>query len=121
MMTFFTMGFVDIVGIATNYVKVDFGLSDTVANILPLTVFLWFLVLSIPAAALMNRFGRKNVVIASVVITFASLLVPIFDYSLLLMVIAFGLLGIGNALMQVSLNPLLSNILPTNRLAASLT
>lgn len=121
MMTFFTMGFVDIVGIATNYVKVDFGLSDTVANLLPLTVFLWFLVLSIPAAALMNRFGRKNIVIASVVITFASMLIPIFDYSLSLMLIAFGLLGIGNALMQVSLNPLLSNILPTNRLAASLT
>ena len=26
---FFVMGFVDVVGIATNYVKMDFGLSDT--------------------------------------------------------------------------------------------
>lgn len=32
MLTFFTMGFVDLVGIATNYVKQDFGLSDTAAN-----------------------------------------------------------------------------------------
>ena len=32
---FFVMGFVDVVGIATNYVKMDFGLSDTLANLLP--------------------------------------------------------------------------------------
>ena len=36
------MGFVDVVGIATNYVKMDFGLSDTLANLLPMMVFLWF-------------------------------------------------------------------------------
>ena len=32
MLAFFTMGFVDLVGIATNHVKEDFTLSDTVAN-----------------------------------------------------------------------------------------
>ena len=32
---FFVMGFVDVVGIATNYVKKDFALSDTLANLLP--------------------------------------------------------------------------------------
>lgn len=31
--TFFTMGFVDLVGIATNYIKNDFELSDTMANL----------------------------------------------------------------------------------------
>ena len=39
---FFIMGFVDVVGIATNYVKSDFGLTDSVANLLPMMVFLWF-------------------------------------------------------------------------------
>ena len=32
---FFVMGFADVVGIATNYVKVDFSLSDTLANLIP--------------------------------------------------------------------------------------
>ena len=39
---FFVMGFADVVGIATNYVKVDFSLSDTLANLIPMMVFLWF-------------------------------------------------------------------------------
>ena len=38
-----------------------------------------------------------------------------------LMLISFSLLGIGNALMQTSLNPLLSNIVRGDRLASSLT
>ena len=45
---FFVMGFVDVVGIATNYVKMDFGLSDTLANLLPMMVFLWFALFSVP-------------------------------------------------------------------------
>ena len=44
---FFVMGFVDVVGIATNYVKMDFGLSDTLANLLPMMVFLWFALFSV--------------------------------------------------------------------------
>ena len=35
MLCFFAMGFVDLVGIASNYVKEDLGLSDSVANMLP--------------------------------------------------------------------------------------
>ena len=38
-----------------------------------------------------------------------------------MMLISFSLLGIGNALMQTSLNPLLSNIVRGDRLASSLT
>lgn len=36
MLCFFCMGFVDLVGIASNYVKEDLGLTDSVANIFPL-------------------------------------------------------------------------------------
>ena len=64
MFGFFIMGFVDIVGIATSYVKSDFaGLSDSVVNMISLSCFLWFLVLSIPTGMLMNRIGRKNTVL----------------------------------------------------------
>ena len=34
MLCFFAMGFVDLVGIASNYVKADLGLTDSQANIL---------------------------------------------------------------------------------------
>ena len=39
MLVFFTMGFVDLVGIASNYVKLDLGLTDSEANIFPSLVF----------------------------------------------------------------------------------
>ena len=39
MLAFFAMGFVDLVGIASNYLKADLGLSDSEANIFPSLVF----------------------------------------------------------------------------------
>lgn len=121
MLTFFTMGFVDLVGIATNYVKADFSLSDTMANLLPSMVFFWFLVFSIPTSILMNKVGRRKTVLISLIVTILALLVPILGYSFPFMLISFSLLGIGNTLMQVSLNPLLSNIVSGKKLASSLT
>ena len=47
---FFVMGFCDVVGISTSYVKQDFNLSETLAGFIPSMVFIWFLLLSIPAA-----------------------------------------------------------------------
>ena len=60
MFSFFTMGFVDLVGIATNYVKADFQLSDTLANLLPSMVFFWFLIFSVPTGMLMNKIGQRK-------------------------------------------------------------
>ncbi len=121
MFSFFTMGFVDLVGIATNYVKADFQLSDTLANLLPSMVFFWFLIFSVPTGMLMNKIGQRKTVLLSIVVTVAALLLPLLNYSFASMLISFSLLGIGNTLMQVSLNPLLSNIVTGNRLASSLT
>ena len=121
MLCFFAMGFVDLVGIASNYVKADLGLSDSEANIFPSLVFFWFLIFSVPTGVLMNRIGRKKTVLLSLVVTAVSLLLPVFGDSYGLMLCSFSLLGIGNALMQTSLNPLLSTIISGNRLASSLT
>ena len=121
MLCFFAMGFVDLVGIASNYVKADLNLTDSQANIFPSLVFFWFLIFSVPTGMLMNRIGRKKTVLLSLVITFASLLLPVFGDGYVLMLLSFSLLGIGNALMQTSLNPLLSNIVSGERLASSLT
>ena len=121
MFSFFTMGFVDLVGIATNYVKADFQLSDTLANLLPSMVFFWFLIFSVPTGMLMNKIGQRKTVLLSIVVTVAALLLPLLNYSFASMLISFSLLGIGNTLMQVSLNHLLSNIVSGNRLASTLT
>ena len=121
MLCFFAMGFVDLVGIASNYVKADLGLTDSEANIFPSLVFFWFLIFSVPTGILMNRIGRKRTVLLSLVVTAVSLALPIFGDSYGLMLASFSLLGIGNALMQTSLNPLLSTIISGDRLASSLT
>lgn len=120
MLCFFTMGFVDLVGIASNYVQSDLGLTDSQANIMPSLVFFWFLIFSVPTGMLMNKIGRKRTVLLSIIVTVLSLLLPIFGNSYPLMLIAFSLLGIGNALMQTSLNPLVSNIV-TGNLSSTLT
>lgn len=121
MLAFFAMGFVDLVGPATSYVKDDLSLSDTMANIFPSMVFFWFLIFSVPTGMLMNRIGRRKTVLLSILITILSLLLPILSYSFTSMLISFSLLGIGNTLMQVSLNPLLSNVVRGERLASAMT
>lgn len=118
---FFIMGLVDLVGIATNYVKQDFGLSDTLANMLPMSLFLWFAILSVPTGIVMNRLGRKRTVILSMMISLLAMLLPLVTYNLPMIFVAFGLLGIGNTIIQVSLNPLLTNVVRGDRLTSSLT
>jgi len=121
MLGFFVMGFVDLVGIASNYVKEDLHLSDTVANIFPSMVFFWFLICSVPTGMLMNKIGRKKTVLISLAVTVLALLIPTLHYSFTGMLLSFSLLGIGNAIMQVSLNPLLSTIVSGKILSSSLT
>lgn len=121
MLCFFAMGFVDLVGIASNYVKADLALTDAQANIFPSLVFFWFLIFSVPTGMLMNRIGRKRTVLLSLAVTAVSLMLPLFGDGYGLMLCSFSLLGIGNALMQTSLNPLLSNIISGDKLASSLT
>jgi len=89
---FFIMGFVDVVGISTSYVKQDFGLSDTLSNLLPAMVFFWFAVFSVPTGILMNKLGRKNTVLLSMIVTLLALLVPLVAYNFVAILIAFALL-----------------------------
>lgn len=127
MIAFFTMGFVDLVGAVSNNMQEDFGLSDSAANFFPSLVFFWFLIFSVPTGMLMNKIGRKKTVLLSVVITTLAVLLPLFDSfmptkesQLWLMYISFSLLGIGNAIMQTGINPLVT-MLVKGHLASTLT
>lgn len=118
---FFVMGFVDVVGISTSYVKQDFGLTDTMANLLPMMVFLWFAVFSVPTGLIMNTLGRKSTVLISIAFTLVAMLVPLMAYRFVIVLIAFAILGIGNTILQVSLNPLMTNVVRGDKLTSSLT
>lgn len=118
---FFIMGFCDVVGVSTSYVKESFGLSETIAGFIPSMVFIWFLFLSVPIALMMNKIGRKRTVQAGNIITLIAMLVPLVGYSFPVCMVAFVLLGIGNTLLQVALNPLLTNVVEDNSLSSSLT
>ena len=116
---FFVMGFCDIVGRASDYVQQAFGWSYAMTGFVPSMVFIWFLVLGIPVGIKMNRWGRKNTVLLSMGVPVAGMLLPLVVYNSVTCMAAFALLGIGNAILQVSLNPLLKNILTGERLLAS--
>ena len=118
---FFIMGFCDLVGFSSNYVKQDFNLSDTMANFLPFMAFIWFFVFSIPTGIMMNKLGRKKTVQLSNLLTLIAMIIPFIEYSYYSCLIAFAVLGIANTILQVSLNPLLSNVVRNNQLTSALT
>lgn len=115
------MGFIDIVGVATNYIKNDFNLSDLMANLIPMMVFLWFAICSLPVGVLMGRIGCRNTVLLSMIITTISMLLPFFSYSFSCLLVTFALLGIGNTLLQISLNPMVTQIVAQDNIASMLT
>lgn len=118
---FFIMGFVDVVGIATNYVKKDFLLSDTLANLIPMMVFLWFAVCSVPTGMLMRKIGKKNTVEVALAVTFLAMLLPLFAYNFTVVLLAFALLGIGNTMLQVALNPMVASVVSSDKITSILT
>jgi len=118
---FFVMGFVDVVGIATNYAKKDLGLRDSVANLLPLTVFIWFALFSVPIGMWMNRIGRRKTVGFGLALTAVAMLIPLARYDFNTLLITFAFAGIGNTLLQVALNPLLTNVVEPSRLTSALS
>lgn len=116
---FFVMGFCDIVGISSDYVQRTFNWSPMMTGFVPSLVFIWFLFLGIPIGNQMNKWGRKNTVLLSMGITVVGMLLPLIIYDSITCILAYALLGIGNAILQVSLNPLLSNVLTNQRLLTS--
>lgn len=121
MFGFFIMGFIDIIGISSSYVKSDFTLNDSLANAISFSCFLWFLLVSIPTGMLMNKIGRKKTVLLSYVFTFMGMWMPWFSYSFTVVMVAFALIGIGNAMVQVALNPLVTNVVSREKLTGTLT
>lgn len=116
---FFVMGFCDIVGISSDYVQRTFNWSPMMTGFVPSMVFIWFLFLGIPVGNQMNKWGRKNTVLISMAITVVGMILPLLVYNSATCIAAYALLGIGNATLQVSLNPLLNNVITNKSLLTS--
>ena len=108
---FYAMGAIEMVGIASNYIRVELHTSDAKANLLPSLVYIWFLIITVPAGLLMNKIGRKNAVLLSMSLMLFAMLFPLFGASYNLMLFSFFLLGISNVSLQQSLYPLVSHII----------
>lgn len=85
----------------------SFSLSLTLAGFLPFSFFVAYGVMSIPAGMLIERYREKPVLLASFVVAFmGSLLFASFPhFSVALFSLFF--IGIGMAMLQVAINPLL--------------
>ena len=114
-MIYIVMGFIDIVGVSTGYIKNDFGLEDKVAQFLPSMALIWFFLFSVPAGLLIERFGKKNLANIGMLLTGLSMIVPFVHYSFATMLGAFVVLGIGNTIVQVAANPLLHDVVAKDK------
>lgn len=121
MFGFLAMGFIDMIGLITNNVRVDFGMSDSLVNTISLSCYLWFLLLSIPVGMALTRWGRKKMVLLSLAIHVVALLVPYLWYSFTSVLVAFSLIGIGNTILQVAMNPLVTDVVSADRVTSTIT
>jgi len=121
LMSFFVMSFSDLVGIGVDRVKSDFDLSNTLAQLIPSAVFLWFFILSVPVGVLQDRIGKRKVLNMGMLITALGLFFPLINYSFEMVLAGFALLGIGNTIVQVSANPLLVDVVPAKRSSSFLS
>ena len=119
--SFFVMSFCDLVGIGVDNAKADFQLSNTLSQLIPMAVFVWFFVLSVPIGILQDRIGKRNMVNVGMIVTAAGLFLPFVFYSFPLLLAGFMLLGIGNTIIQVSANPLLIDVVPAERRSSFLS
>lgn len=121
LISFFVMSFVDLVGIGVDRAKADFQLTDTMAQLIPSVAFLWFFLLSVPIGILQDRLGKKRMLNYGMAISALGMIIPFIVYSFPLLLFGFALLGIGNTIIQVSANPLLISVVPSNRASSALS
>ena len=143
---FFVMGFADIIGTAMVRIKAECGLSDLVAGALPMMIFVWFLLISIPTGVLCGKIGRKNTVLLALFTTVVAMILPFAAsaemFSSVLAVpstspeapgsmvvsplfwvyfVSFALIGIGNTMIQAALPALMSNVVAPDQLTSRIS
>ncbi|MDR2850059.1 MAG: MFS transporter, partial [Verrucomicrobiota bacterium] len=76
-LVFLAMGFGDVVGPLVILVKKTFELSNFMAQLVPLTGFLMFGLLSVPMGLVQDRRGKKFVLTVGLLVALAGLALPL--------------------------------------------
>lgn len=121
-LAFFVMGFVDSLGALVAYVREQFQLSGLQAGLLPFFGFAAFALASIPAGVLVDRRGKKPVLVLGLALVVAGEMLPFFFLSRYGYLLAsIFLIGIGMAVLQVAGNPIMRDVSPPGLFARNLT
>ena len=74
---FFVMGFVDAVGTLVGFAREEYHLSGRMAGLLPFFGFIAFALFSVPGGVLMDKKGKKFLMLLSLEIVVAGQAVPV--------------------------------------------
>ncbi|GMT46381.1 MAG: MFS transporter [bacterium] len=108
LITFFVISFLtNILGALNPNVSAGYHLTETMAGFLPFAFFIAYGIMSIPSGVLLEKWGEKRMMMLAFLLAFAGALVfalfPKFD----VFVISLFTIGMGMAVLQVVINPLL--------------
>ncbi len=105
---FFVISFLtNVMGVLIPEVIDDFHVSRTMAAFLPLFFFIAYGVMSIPAGILTEKLKEKKVILLAFVLAFFGSLIFAFFPRYGIMLGSLFLIGLGMAILQVAINPLL--------------
>lgn len=121
LMAFFVMSFADLVGTGVDELKQSADTPRYILQLIPFVTFIWFFLLSVPIGIWQDKVGKKKALNVGILVTAIGLFVPAFGNTLPVILAAFALLGIGNAIIQVSANPLLVDIVPSDKASSSMS
>lgn len=134
-LAFLCMGFGDAVGPLVSLVEDSFNLTNFQAQLIALSGFIMFGILSIPLGLLQDKKGKKYIMNLGLGIALIGLLVPIFngmygpvvlmeDATMNKFVILLGailLLGAGATTLQVVGNPIMRDVSPEGKYSSNLS
>ena len=107
-LTFFVISLItNILGPIIPDIISSFNLSLTLVSLLPFSFFIAYGVMSIPAGMLLEKYSEKPVMIGAFGISLAGALLFSLFPSYLIAITSLFLIGVGIAVLQVAINPLL--------------
>jgi FHS family L-fucose permease-like MFS transporter len=119
--SFFVMGFVDAVGTLVGFAKNEYQLSGFMAGLLPFFGFIAFALFSVPGGVLMDKKGKKYLMLLSLAIVLVGEALPAMTTGYVMLVAAIFLIGVGMTLLQVAGNPIMRDVSEEGRFARNLT
>jgi MFS transporter, FHS family, L-fucose permease len=107
-LTFFVISLItNILGPIIPDIISSFNLSLTLVSLLPFSFFIAYGVMSIPAGMLLEKYSEKPVMIGAFAVSLVGALLFSMFPSYLIAIISLFLIGVGIAILQVAINPLL--------------